>query len=107
MTPTTQRLMAAVAALACVAGPAAMAQTVSASAGTGGTASLATPNALATTQTARHRNQAPAFHIFGVPVVIQAPVNAPYNSEAAYSTFAGQPGQGPNAILAASDGGVP
>ena len=108
MPSPTARLLAAslaLASLGCSVG--AVAQTVSATGGTGGTASQVTPNALATTQTARNRNQAPAFHILGIPVVIQAPVSAPYNSEAAYSTFAGQPGQGPNAILAASDGGVP
>jgi hypothetical protein len=106
MTFSTPRVLPVAAALALLAAPA-LAQTAAVSAGSGGTASQATPNALSTTQTARNRNQAPAFPIFGVPVVIQAPVSAPYNAEAAYSTFAGQPGYGPNAVLAASDGGVP
>ena len=58
-------------------------------------------------QTVRNSNQQPAFHVFGIPVVIAAPLDAPYNSADAYSTYAGQPGYGPNAVLAASLGGTP
>ncbi len=94
--------------LSIIAGPA-MAQSVTASGGT--PAGVPTPgrtqsHAFSTSQTARNRNQAPAFHLFGAPVVIQAPVDAPYDA-AAFSTYEGQPGQGPNALLAASNGGQP
>ena len=97
----------AAASLALLAAPA-LAQTATVGAASnGGTASVLSPHALSTMQTTRNRNQAPAFHIFGVPVVIQAPVTPPYNADAAYTTFAGQPGQGPNAVIAASQAGTP
>jgi hypothetical protein len=71
------------------------------------TAHVSPPHALSNTQTTRNPNQAPAFHVFGAPVVISAPVDAPYNAAAAYGTYAGQPGYGPNAVMAASVGGAP
>ncbi len=91
------------------AGPA-LAQTVAASGGLSpgnpGTASTASQS-LSTTQTVRNHNQTPAFHVLGIPVVIQAPVDAPYSSADAFTTYEGQPGQGPNALLAASNAGTP
>ena len=58
-------------------------------------------------QTNQNRNQAPIGSVLGVPVVITAPVDAPYNAAGAYSTWEGQSGFGPNAVLAASDAGAP
>ncbi len=75
----------------------------------GGTASASNGGrATGEMQTNQSRNQAaPVGTVLGVPVVISAPVDAPYNSAAAYSTYEGQPGYGPNAVLAASDAGAP
>ena len=49
-------------------------------------------------------NPEPAFHIFGIPVGISAPVNAPYVNSAT-TTFAGQPMTGRDAVMAPSMGG--
>jgi hypothetical protein len=84
--------------MAAAAGPA-CAQTIHA--GTASTSNQTSVNS----QTARNRNQAPAYHVLGVPVVISAPVTAPYGD--AYGTYAGQPAYGPNALLSASVAGVP
>ncbi len=49
----------------------------------------------------------PAFHVFGVPVGISAPVNSPY-MQSATTTFAGQPMNGADAVVSrgmGSDGG--
>ena len=45
----------------------------------------------------------PAFHIFGLPVGISAPVNSPYMNSAT-TTFAGQPMNGADAVVARSMG---
>jgi hypothetical protein len=42
---------------------------------------------------------APAFHVFGLPVGISAPVNSPY-MQSATTTFAGQPMNGADAVVA-------
>ena len=98
---------AAVIALALAAAAPAYAQ--SAVLSRSGTASAANGGAATgEMQTNIGRNQAaPVVHLFGAPVVITAPVDAPYNSASAFSTYEGQPGYGPNAVLAASDGGAP
>ena len=89
------------------AGPA-LGQTVAGRAGPSSNfpgAAITPGAALSSYQSVRQPTQAPLFHLFGIPVVIAAPVDAPYNSASAYSTYAGQPGYGPNAVLAASVGG--
>lgn len=48
-------------------------------------------------------NPGPAFHIFGIPVGISAPVNSPYMNSAT-TTFAGQPMNGADAVVARSMG---
>ena len=45
----------------------------------------------------------PAFHVFGLPVGISAPVNAPYMNSAT-TTFAGQPMNGADAVVSRSMG---
>ena len=40
----------------------------------------------------------PAFHVFGLPVGISAPVNSPY-MQSATTTFAGQPMNGADAVV--------
>ncbi len=87
------------------AGPA-VAQSVAARGGVGARVPAGAPSG-AMTQTTKSFTQAPVGRIFGVPVVISAPVDAPYDSAASYSTFEGQPGGGPNALLAASIGSAP
>lgn len=62
---------------------------------------------ISTEQTARGIQRAPVGSLLGVPVYVSAPVDAPYNAASAYSTYAGQPGFGPNALLAASVVGSP
>ena len=47
---------------------------------------------------------APAFHVFGVPVGISAPVNSPY-MQSATTTFAGQPMNGADAVVSRGMGG--
>lgn len=106
MSSTMPRLAFVAIALAWagVASPSASAQQLSArstaNASNGG-------GALASQQTVKGQNQRPAFHAFGTPVIINAPVDAPYNSASAYSTYAGQPAYGPNAVLANSVQGAP
>ena len=110
MNSTVHRLVSVGAVVVLLGAAPAVAQTVAASGGgaAGHPGSASTSNhALSTMQTVRNRNQQPAFRVFGAPVVIAAPVDAPYNSADAYSTYAGQPGYGPNAVLAASLGGTP
>ena len=41
----------------------------------------------------------PAFHVFGLPVGISAPVNSPYMNSAT-TTFGGQPMNGADAVVA-------
>lgn len=57
---------------------------------------IAPPNA---SQGSASGAPAAAFHIFGVPVGISAPVNAPYMNSAT-TTFAGQPMNGADAVVA-------
>ena len=45
----------------------------------------------------------PAFRVFGLPVGISAPVNSPYMNSAT-NTFAGQPMNGADAVVARSMG---
>ena len=87
----------------------AFAQTLSARTGLLGRVGSAssTTRDLYSTQTVRNPNQKPAFQVLGVPVVISAPVAPPYGATDEYSTYAGQPGGGPNAILAESVGATP
>ena len=47
---------------------------------------------------------APAFHVFGIPVGINAPVNAPY-MQSATTTFAGQPMNSADAVVSRGMGG--
>ena len=85
----------------------AFAQSTSISAGTTGTGS-AGGAATGDLQTTRNRNQpAPVGTVLGVPVVITSPLDAPYNAASAYTTYEGQSGFGPNAVLAAGDAGSP
>lgn len=94
------RLAATLIAAFAVAGPALAAPRV-------GAQSTPAGAALSEQQTVKSTNHRPAFTVLGVPVVIAAPVDAPYNAAAAYSTYAGQPGFGPNAVLANSVGSAP
>ena len=85
----------------------ALAQSTSLSAGSTG---IVSPGGVATDnlQTTKGRNQpAPVGTVLGVPVVITAPLDAPYNAAAAYSTYEGQSGFGPNAVLAGGAAGSP
>ena len=47
------------------------------------------------------------FSILGVPLRVAAPVTPPYDNSAAYSTFAGQPTRGKDAVLQQSIDGAP
>jgi len=58
-------------------------------------------------QTTHGTNNKEVFRVLGLSGQIAAPVNAPYNSSGTYSTFAGQPANGQNAILAQSIDGAP
>ena len=73
----------------------------------GSASAIGDGGATADMQTTKNRNQRPIGELFGAPVVISAPVDAPYNSSAAYGTYEGQPGYGPNAVLAASNESAP
>lgn len=101
------RRTAALAALAVLTAAPAFAQQAALS--VGGTATATGGGgASADMQTNKNRNQAaPVGTVLGVPVLITAPVDAPYNSAGAYATFEGQPGFGPNAVINASDAGAP
>ena len=52
-------------------------------------------------------NNHEVFRLLGLSGQISAPVTAPYNDEASYRTFAGQPTRGPDAVLAQSADGSP
>lgn len=56
---------------------------------------IAPPNA---SQGSGSTMPAPAFHVFGLPVGISAPVNSPYMNSAT-TTFAGQPMNGADAVV--------
>ena len=58
-------------------------------------------------QTIRGTSNTQLFQAFGFSGQIAAPVNADYNADSTYQTFAGQPGRGSTAILAASMDGSP
>lgn len=58
-------------------------------------------------QTARGTSNREVFQVLGMSGVIAAPVTPAYNGAATYSTFAGDPANGRNAILAASIDGAP
>ena len=58
-------------------------------------------------QTIRGNNNQPIFQVLGFTGQIAAPVDAAYNSENTYNTFAGQPGRGSTAVLANSMDGSP
>ena len=58
-------------------------------------------------QTIRGTNNTQLFQVLGFSGQIAAPVNADYNADHTYQTFAGQPGRGSTAILAASMDGSP
>ncbi|MBB2156422.1 hypothetical protein HLH33_08880 [Gluconacetobacter diazotrophicus] len=59
-------------------------------------------------QTPRRPNDVPShFSVFGVPVKFDAPVQPPYNASFMYSTYAGQPGRGIDAIGAEGAAGEP
>ncbi len=47
------------------------------------------------------------FDVAGYDGVISAPVTPPYNAAATYRTYAGQPGNGRNAVLAQTTDGAP
>jgi hypothetical protein len=96
------RLALSAAMIATLAGTSALAQTTARATG-----SVSTGVALSAQQTTKSYNQAPVAHVFGTPLVISSPVDAPYNADAAYSTYEGQPGYGPNAVLANGNAGAP
>ncbi|WP_246386950.1 hypothetical protein [Gluconacetobacter sacchari] len=59
-------------------------------------------------QTPRDDRDVPShFSVFGVPVKFDAPVQPSYNADFTYSTYAGQPGRGINAIGAEGAAGQP
>lgn len=94
--------LAALAALF-VAGPA-LAQSVAPPAGLstqGESIGIAPPNP---SQGSAASMPDPAFRVFGVPVGIDAPVNAPYTNSAT-TTFAGQPMSGADAVVSRGMGG--
>ncbi len=58
-------------------------------------------------QTIRGTHNTQLFQVLGFSGQVAAPVNADYNADHTYQTFAGQPGRGSTAILAASMDGSP
>ena len=58
-------------------------------------------------QSARGTNNREVFQVLGFSGEIAAPVTPAYNDQATYRTFAGQPGNGANAVLAQSIDGAP
>jgi hypothetical protein len=59
-------------------------------------------------QTPRNANDVPSHvSVFGVPVKFDAPVTPPYNASFMYSTYAGQPGRGIDAVGAEGAAGQP
>ena len=58
-------------------------------------------------QTIRGTHNTPLFQVLGFSGQVAAPVDADYNADHTYQTFAGQPGRGSTAILAASMDGSP
>ncbi len=106
MNATRSALAIALPMLLASAAPA-FAQRASLSAGSTGIGS-AGGAATGDLQSTKDRNQpAPVGTVLGVPVVITSPLDAPYNAASAYTTYEGQSGFGPNAVLAAGDAGAP
>ena len=58
-------------------------------------------------QTTRGTGNTQLFQVLGFSGQIAAPVNADYNADNTYQTFAGQPGRGSTAILSESMDGSP
>lgn len=58
-------------------------------------------------QNTRGTDNREVFRVLGMSGVIAAPVAPAYNGDATYSTFAGDPANGRNAILAQSIDGAP
>ena len=58
-------------------------------------------------QTIRGTNNTQLFQVLGFSGQVAAPVNADYNADHTYQTFAGQPGRGSTAVLAESMDGSP
>ncbi len=58
-------------------------------------------------QNTRGTNNREVFQVLGFEGEIAAPVAPAYDAEATYRTFAGQPGNGANAVLAQTIDGAP
>lgn len=58
-------------------------------------------------QNTRGTNNREVFQVLGFEGEIAAPVTPAYNADATYRTFAGQPGNGANAVLAQTIDGAP
>ena len=58
-------------------------------------------------QTTRSTDNHEVFKILGLSGQINAPVTPGYNADATYHTYAGQPGNGQNAILSQGTDGSP
>jgi hypothetical protein len=106
MTATLPRLLflAAVAAPAFAAPGLAAAQGISANTTTSAPGGV---NGGGTQQSIKGLHQAPTGEVFGTPVVVNTPVLAPYNADSTYTTYQGQPANGPSAMLAATVQGAP
>ena len=70
-------------------------------------ASTDLPSVTARQSTTTGTGSRSAVTILGVPLRAAAPVTPPYNGAAAYSTFAGQPANGKDAVLQQSIDGAP
>ena len=58
-------------------------------------------------QTTRSTNNTEVFKVLGLSGQINAPVTPGYDADATYHTYAGQPGNGQNAILSQGTDGSP
>ncbi len=58
-------------------------------------------------QNTRGTGNREVFQVLGLSGEIAAPVTPAYNADATYRTFAGQPGNGANAVLAQTIDGAP
>ena len=58
-------------------------------------------------QSTRNTNNTEVFRLLGMSGQVNSPVTPAYNGAATYNTYAGQPGNGQNAILAAGADGSP
>lgn len=107
MSNSTSRLACIAAATGLLALGTATSASAQVSAGIGPSTGVAQPHVSNGTggyneQTLGHTRHAPVGSVFGIPIYVSSPVNAPYNAAAAYSTYAGQPGGGEDAILSQS-----